>query len=539
MGGWRNALGVLGTACALVLSGCAAPGGQPWAAEAEAWFAGLDATFEEQALRHAYYYTPDAVNNSTVLDERFYATGRWPVMQLQSRWYAYENLHGPLHLSRDGAVRSHIVVIDEGGRFERVRILLGHVAIGKDGIERHTHLAHTEWDYRIRRGQDQAVAAAEEVAAKYLAAWAGGSLDLIWDLYAAEAVVVDDLRGLSARGHSDIAVLAAASAPIVAQTNAEVVPQRVLDLAPEVAADVPAVFLAFDSGREQVPTQVWLPVRSQHRCPGSSVVALELDDQQRVVAERRFAAPASVRTCADPDTLPTGWWTGRDLPLPFGERVTGTVDTAAGAVEVRNGWPPADAVLSWAFGQFETAGLPAPAVSSVAFDPFDPLCQEFPGYAEWGDGTTDILICFDSARIGEPPGQDPQEPDVAEPSVAEPTAEGPAGPEYLPQRGRLLLHELGHAWLANHTDEGVRQEFMDAVGVENWNDKGEPWTDRGAEWAAETLAHGLQGIPSTSPSLGTPDCSVLAEGFRILTGAEPLTPCNCERTPAPSPRPPA
>ena len=111
MGAWKDAQGVLGAACALLLSGCAAcaaPGGQLWGAEAEAWFAGLDATFEEQALRHAYYYTPDAVNDSTVLDERFYATGRWPVMQLQSRWYAYENLHGPLHLSRDGAVRSHI-----------------------------------------------------------------------------------------------------------------------------------------------------------------------------------------------------------------------------------------------------------------------------------------------------------------------------------------------------------------------------------------------------------------------------------------------
>ena len=44
------------------------------------------------------------------------------------------------------------------------------------------------------------MAAAEEVAGTYLAAWTGGGLDLIWDLYAAGAVVVDDVRGLSARG---------------------------------------------------------------------------------------------------------------------------------------------------------------------------------------------------------------------------------------------------------------------------------------------------------------------------------------------------
>jgi hypothetical protein len=280
-----GAPGLLAVA-AVLLSGCAAAGGGPWGAEAEAWFAGLDATFEEQALRHAYYYTPDAVNDSRMLADRHYAEGRWPVMRLQSTSYAFENLFGPLYLSREGAVRSHIMVIDEGGRFEQVGVLLGHFEIGEDGIERHTHLMHAE------DGQDQAVAAVEEVAGTYLAAWGGGGLDLIWDLYAAGAVVVDDLRGLSARGQLDIAVLAAASAHIVAQTNAEVVPQRVLDLAPEVAVDVPAVFFRSDAEREQVPTQVWLLIRSQDRCPGSSVVALDLDDQQRVMAERRPGCPA-------------------------------------------------------------------------------------------------------------------------------------------------------------------------------------------------------------------------------------------------------
>ncbi len=514
MGVAKHAVAGLGAACALLLSGCAATGGQPWAAEAEAWFAGLDAAFEEQALKHAYYYAPDAVDDSRMLAERFYAEGRWPVMRLQSTPYAYENLFGTLYLSRDGAARSHIMVVDQGGRFESVRVLLSYFEIGEDGIERHTHLAHTELDSTIRHGQDQAVALAGDVTAAYLAAWADGGPDLIEDLYAAEAVVVDDLRGLSARGRDEVAALAAASAPIVAQANTEVVPPWVLELAPEVAPEVPAVFLKFDLDRAQSPTEVWLLVRSQDRCPGSSVVALGLDDQQRVMSERRFAAPASVRDCADPEDLPSGWWTDRELPLPFGERVTGTLETAAGTVEIRNGWPPADASVAWAFGRFEAAGLPTPVVSSIAFDPFDPLCQEFPSYAERDGRTTDILICFDSARIGEPPEQDADD-----------------RPAYLPSRGTLLLHELGHAWLVNNTDDGVRQEFMDWVGVGHWNDKEEPWSERGMEWAAETLAYGLQGIPGTSQPVGAPDCAILAEGFRILTGEEPLTPCASDHAP--------
>ncbi len=83
----------------------------------------------------------------------------------------------------------------------------------------------------------------------------------------------------------------------------------------------------------------------------------------------------------------------------------------------------------------------------------------------------------------------------------------------------------------NHTDEEVRQGFMDSAGVNHWNDKSEPWADRGVEWAAETLAYGLQGIPGTSQSVGAPDCAILAEGFRILTGIEPLTPCSSDHTP--------
>ena len=69
------------------------------------------------------------------------------------------------------------------------------------------------------------------------------------------------------------------------------------------------------------------------------------------------------------------------------------------------------------------------------------------------------------------------------------------------------------------------------MGVDNWNDKGEPWSDRGVEWAAETLASGLQGIPIIFPSLGAPDCAMLAQEFRILTGTGPITVCPSGRAP--------
>ena len=88
-----------------------------------------------------------------------------------------------------------------------------------------------------------------------------------------------------------------------------------------------------------------------------------------------------------------------------------------------------------------------------------------------------------------------------------------------------VMHEIGHAWLVNHTDEETREAFMDHAGVDHWNDKGQPWRERGVEWAAETLAWGLQGEQAASLPLGHPDCAILAEGYRILTGGQPLTTC--------------
>ena len=88
-----------------------------------------------------------------------------------------------------------------------------------------------------------------------------------------------------------------------------------------------------------------------------------------------------------------------------------------------------------------------------------------------------------------------------------------------------MLHEVGHAWIRQHTDEATRQAFMERVGTNNWNDHGELWRERGVEWAAETLSWGLKGSGRTSVPLASPPCDLLADGFRTLTGAEPLTQC--------------
>lgn len=514
MARWQSAAGVLLVAGALSVAGCGPPGGGPWAAEAEAWFEGYDEASDAKAFEQAIYFAADAVDDTVMAGRNYYAVGRRNVVQLASLTYGWDFRPGPLYLGQSGAVRTDAFTYEGVG----VWLMLAHVQIGEDGIERSTHLAPTWMDWTLSLRQGEAIAHAEEIAADYMRAWRTGDPALVRQLYSADATLSDDLLGLSAQGGDAIAEAAAASGPIVAATNAEVLPPLTLAAEPNPDPDAPAVFLHLDLDHPERPTQVWVFVASQDPCPGSSVVALQVDDQQRVTAEQRYRAVASMRGCLEPDRAPTGWWTGRDLPLPFGERVTGSVETPAGSVEIRNGTADVDAVVAWGFGRFAASGLPAPAVSSITFDPFDDRCNSFKGYADWGDGTTAILVCFDSSGIGPPQVQDDAE---ALPDLGGPGAD-------LPQQGHLLLHELGHAWVADHTDDTVREEFLAQTGLDNWNDKGRPWNRRGAEWAAETVAWGLQGSASTSVPLGSPDCALLADGYRTLTGAEPLTPCPAE-----------
>ena len=484
---------------ALLLAACGLPGEEPWARSAEEWFAGLDAALEDQDHGHVLYYAPDAV-----LDSFDYSIdGRWPIAMLQAGLYGVEQVHGPLYLGRDAAVRTDIIMGD------RPDIRLAHAEVTDAGIQRYTHLLHSQYLHTVRHRQADAMALADRLAADYLRAWGSADPSEVQQLYASDATLVDDLHGLSVEGGGAIAELADSSVPWVAQDNGEVLPQSVLDLAPEVVPDAPAVFVTFELDRAELPTQVWLMVRSEAPCPGAAAVALDVDEQQRITAERRFSSVASIRGCVEASDALQGWWTGRGLPQPFGERVTGSVDTGAGTVEVRNSWPPSDDAVRWAFGRFEAAGLPPPVVTAIAFDPLADGCGEFSGYAEWHEGTTEILICFDSSRIGQPSGDDGRR---------------------LPPASNLLLHELGHAWVVNHADDATRAELVELLGLGTWDDRGEPWRERGVEWAAEALAWGLHGRAATSVPLGSPDCSMLADGFRILTGTEPLSDCPADGT---------
>jgi hypothetical protein len=492
-----------------------------WAAEAEVWMGALSAVEDAGTSEQAIFYSADAVHDFVMVGgPRFYREGRLDVVEMQMGSADADLIRGPLYLDVDAVVRVFTLVYpaswgpDDSGPIAS----LTHWEIGEEGIDRLTHLRGTWYADRSTwwGTTDQGRVAgrlADRIAADYVQVWSTGDPDLVGELYVDGAVVDDRVRMVAAEGRAAVAELAEQSAgPMGLVPLAEMFPASVIDSDPFPDPSTPAVFFDMDPDPKGRLAEVWVPVRSQTECPGAAIVALTVDQQQRVLAERRYPALTSLRACDDPHDLADGWWTGRDIPLPFGERVTGVFESEAGPVEIRNGSPATDALIRWAFERFGMAGLPAQAVSAIRFDPFDERCDDARGYATWADGKTEILICFDSAAIGPP-----------RPVQFDPTAD--AEEVRTPPRAHLLLHELSHAWIVSHTDQATRQTVTAHVGASSWNDKSDAWEDRGVEWAAETIVWGLTDLPGSSVTLGSPPCSLMASTFGILTGIEPLTDC--------------
>jgi hypothetical protein len=95
-----------------------------------------------------------------------------------------------------------------------------------------------------------------------------------------------------------------------------------------------------------------------------------------------------------------------------------------------------------------------------------------------------------------------------------------------PYARKYALHEIAHAWTETNVAPDVLHRFMQARGVEAWNDKRVPWKERGTEQAAEIITWGL-GEGDIQPLLTEPlGSKALAGLYELLTGRAPITPAS-------------
>ena len=326
------------------------------------------------------------------------------------------------------------------------------------------------------RAAPETVARYETLYRSYAAAWESGDPDGIAGLYAEEATVRRTIFG------DDAALWATVHSP------------------GDGDASVPMLFLdPLRYGDDSQRAIGLYEVTSPGGC--SFGVAIRWDfSGDLIVREDRYVEVASTRLC-DQGGLPEGWWSGLVLPGPRDLVVTGTIAGASGVpIAVHNGTPDLDAVVEWGLERFRGAGLAEPRVDSVTFEPTRMCEGVFGRVVEEPDGERRLFLCIDGSELCSEQGQ--------------------CGPVALNIK-MGVLHELGHAWMLDHTDSEVRTELLHHSGRSVWSDEGAAWLERGVEYAAEVLAWGLVDEPVVLVRLADPPCRELAIAFEILTGSVP------------------
>jgi hypothetical protein len=231
-------------------------------------------------------------------------------------------------------------------------------------------------------------------------------------------------------------------------------------------------------------------------CPGRVAVALSPRADGAVVDQEDYRQVDDARRCLGPEEHVTGWWSGMDVPDPVRHERTGTVVSGGVRVEIWNGTPALEALVSWGVERFPAAGLETPRPSSVTFYPDTDRCWSSLAIAG-GEANDEILACFGEGLA----------------CVTDPC------PPWSERAEHTMLHELAHTWMASHLDDETCDAYQERVGLA-WADEDDAWEERAIERAAEVIAWGLRegAEPPRGLALGERE---LGEEFRLLTGVPP------------------
>ena len=342
--------------------------------------------------------------------------------------------------------------------------------------------------------------AIEQLADRYVSVWNDGAD--VAQLYADDVRLDDTLLGLSASGRDEVSDVVDSGAGL------DLPPVQIADLPPhtpgaeQTPIGGPAIYIApslVDRSRHD-EVHIVLDVDDGSGCPGLVAVSLDLADG-RIQSEKRFHEVASVRRCRDVTTLQSGWWEGIDIPDPVLLVETDPMVWPERGVTVKvfNGTPEVTGFVRWGLERFDTAGLPLPNIGSVTFLVKASSCREYLGLYDARSEAAAISLCRTVAQ----------------------TCADVACTQWRPAARHTLLHEYAHAWMHERVDEATRQRFLRFSGVDRWDDPEDEWAQRGMEQAADAIAYGLLGMPEYRAA----NCERSLEGFRLLTGHEPLTSC--------------
>ncbi len=476
------AVGLLGTS---LMVGCSSPE-QPWAAPAEDFFAAFHEAQTTGVTNAALFYVDDV--DVDMRSESGWYTGRPERVQaMRDSWMTGADpdslevtAEEPIYLSLDGAVDpARLDVPEYPVHFSSAYVY----TVADKGI--------TSQMFAVSNLVGEFFGVLDPNRRfwweEYLSAWSAGDPSAVQRFYADGAVVRDSMAGLHLEGPP--AIGAAADGPVSGGALTGAVRHAIAD---------EGGLAVYGNGDGDRLVQL-LTIDDGSGCPGEMAVTLWLEGEGGlIVREERYHRVDSLRRCADPADLPTGWWDAVTVPDPAGITRTGMLDVRGEQVAIWSGTPELEQLLSWGLGRFADAVLPAPIPASVTFLPPEGDPEDRYGFVHGGDATDiAVLVTTDQAC---PDGECQRWPTPVKQAV---------------------LHQLAHVWLTENLREWDEEDFAEERGMV-WSDPGLTWAEQATELAAETLTWGLMDEPYlVDERLGAPSCQALAKDFQELTGAVP------------------
>lgn len=474
----------------------------PWGEGALEWFDALE-TAAENGLEHvAPFLASDLIWEERLSGEVIYGSDGWFDEHSRDADLVYvipRRGQATTFVSAEAAMRQQVISFG----LPKTISFLDRMEIGADGL-RHWSRSGSVDAGRWYEPRSTDFDSWDALADQYVAFWnESGDADADAEsLYHENAVVMDSLLGQIVSGAAGIGTsLGSGTWPAIGRIMMSELPDgggRAVHIAPALPTEEVA---PGELGLGEL--RLVIDADDGTGCPGSMVVALGVDDG-RVRWERRYHDIGAVGRCHEPVSLRPGWWDGLAIPEPVYRQPTGTVAYGDMTIEILNGEPELAAFVEWGLQRFEDTGLTVPQVASVTFLRAHTTCYNLGGTAASSESGADIILCRTTEDI----------------CLDETCRTWPA------RHRQLLLHELAHGWLDEHTDKATRREFLDLIGLPRWQDSGDPWEERGVEWAAHAIAWGLMLDPvDIAPELVT-TCEERVTGFRILTRTEPAMECD-------------
>jgi hypothetical protein len=424
--------------------------------------------------------------------------GREEALRMLERRWARDSLvrvpDGAPFLSPEGAVTLEHLGVANG----RMTQILFQTRFGPQGATSEA-IARSELGWRALDPGDERMVGVHALTADYVAGWSGRDKAAIGGHYAQDASLEDGLLGVHAAGTAitDLAAEPLSSGGLAGMTLAEL---------PDFGG--PAVFAAGSTMNNDPMDGIALILTTPEgaACPQQVAVWLQLDPTGRIDSETRYHRLADLAGCHPAVDVPTGWWQTLAIPEPIKVVLTGTINAGRTEVEVYNGSPELDALLQWGVGRLESVGLTVPTIGRVTFYAGQvDRCEGIAGLIQ-GDA---ISLCFNTATA------------CAEINCT----------TWRSWTRATLLHELGHAWMAQNLAAATIDQFLEQADMRTWAGSDAAWADRGVELAAETLAWALMDEPyQVRRQLGPRTCDELAALYEILTGSRPEPMPGCPDT---------